>query len=166
MSTSLRFLGVIAKGAGRFSTELKLPGRSLIPGSHPGWPESVHPGTLNIRITQFPDNFGELGEGSNTGKFDSGNFAPAFTFPADLIAGNTLPPKLENPRRGIGQAWEALLHLPDRHFHECWMIRRVGSQMPNFIELVSSICIRDTYNITIHTEPEVVLDIFEGKSLP
>ena len=162
MRSKLTFEGVTTRGRGLFSKQIKLPGRSQIIPIPPKWPEIVHRGTFNIRITNIPDGFESLGEGNGTGRFDSGNFAPAFKFPAELIEGNTLSPTNESPLRGLGQAWEAHLHLPSGKTHECWMFRRFGSQMAKYIELVSSLGIRDTYSIPPHIELEVLLDIFEG----
>lgn len=162
MRQVLRFRGRPMKGAGRFAREPVLPGRLIVPNAPIDWPMTLASGTFNLFIIQYPDNFDSLGPDDNTKKFDSGLFAPAFSIPAEMIEGNTLPPIDHFPQRGTGQAWEAIIYLPNGKEVPCWMFRRIGSNMPDRIELVSHENIRKTYDIPEDSNIEVTLDIFEG----
>ncbi len=153
----LVFHGSPKKGAGKFSIELVIPGRNELADAPPDWPEYLQPGTLNIFVQQLPPT---IPDHENTAWFDLGEFSPAVIIPSNLIQNNTLPATPELPQRGTGQAWRVVMRTGTKLEIHCWMFRRIGSRMPNRIELVSECCLRDLDGVT-ENHP-VTLTIFEG----
>jgi hypothetical protein len=49
----LEFEGTVINGLGTHS-ELLVPGRALLPQAPTDWPETVHPGSLNLRVASYP----------------------------------------------------------------------------------------------------------------
>ena len=140
--TPLRFHGRVVPGCHRFHTQVVIPGRDALEAACPvGWPELLHPGTLNVQIDpegrpsafDTPDGLRAL---------DTGVVAPAFVIPGGRIKGNTLCPTPENPSNGTAQVWRAELEHADG-CQPCWVLRRIGSGYSGVLELVSEYHLRN-----------------------
>jgi len=156
----LKFEGSPRKGGGGFSS-MVLPGKNDIEDPPYRWPGKFEPGTLNIRVGNFPLEFNLIFDGDNDLRlFDSGLFGPAIKFPGNLIEGNTILPTEDDPYRGIGQAWNAVL-FKNGNSIPCWMFRRIGSNLSVDVELISEEPLRKKYQIN-NGDP-VNLIIYEGR---
>jgi CTP-dependent riboflavin kinase len=136
---TLVLTGSIVSGKGHHS-KITIPGRSSLPRAPDDWPETLHPGSLNVRID---DRFGlpkPLAKcpGEFIDKLDSRMFRPAFEIPFDSIRNNDLKPTPKKPRRGDAQVWRASLFLVPRQLRiECWVLRRFWSSIKKQLEIVS-----------------------------
>ena len=158
---TLRFIGVVRKGVGRFAAELTLPTRDRMSVPIRDWPEAPQPGTLNVRINSdgFPNDFLEFFDGPDVRYLDSRRFAPEAELKASDIGNNTLPPLPERPDRGSAQVWRALLrNLETGEEQQCWVLRRIGSGLVKDLELVAGENLRDSLRLYDGTPVEIDMD--------
>jgi hypothetical protein len=164
-SDTLRFVGKTIKGSGCFSKQLHVPGESAIPGLIRDWPEELERGTLNVLIDQngFPQKFTNT-FGSQIGGLDQRQFLPEVELHHSKIGNNTLAPK-EGDRedKGNAQIWRAYLTKTEsRQTLQCWVLRRIGSNMPFRLECVAGVKIREALNLPEEVNDRVELTI-EGE---
>lgn len=160
----LVFQGVVQSGMGMYS-ELSFPGPDEIARAPSDWPdpETMQPGSLNIAITEYPDNLENLTGVTNriTG-LDNGHFQPEFSIPAASIGANALMPRNGgDPKRGIAQIWRCNVENQDTgEKFDAWVVRRIGSAYYNILELMADRKLRDTHNLEDGTP--VTLTVFDG----
>lgn len=136
----LEFEGIVVNGQGDHN-RLFVPGRSLLSESPQDWPETLHAGSLNVRIASYPLAWRERGLAASVRVLDTEVFPPLFLIPRDQIRNNQLTPTPSKPRRGIGQVWRASL-IANGGELDCWILRRVDSGLRDVLELVSGEPIR------------------------
>lgn len=134
--TSLVFLGEIVKGIGRHK-ELTIPGRGLLVAASPDWPERLVPGSLNVHVTRYPDEFQSRRLPREVKVLDRCGFQPTFIIPQNAMRNNKLLPDEKRPRRGTAQVWRATITLDGQPETACWLLRRIGSGLGHDLELVS-----------------------------
>jgi hypothetical protein len=154
----LEFAGNVVNGIGKHS-ELFIPGRSELPECPLDWPEKLFPGSLNVRISKYPNEFASRGLPPFATALDVAGFEPQFTIEQHLILENKLTATQAMPRRGEAQIWRALLIAPN-HEVGCWILRRFGSALKDQIELVSSIGLRNELGLASDREWPVVVRMF------
>ena len=123
--SALRFRGVVRKGVGRFAKELTLPGKSKLSKLIRDWPETLQPGTLNIRVGGFPAEFVENLGRPDIRLLDSRRFSPEAELDWKEIRGNTLRPRAGQPDRGNAQLWRGT--LTNLTTGATRLLRRIGS---------------------------------------
>ena len=124
-------------GIGQHST-LQVPGRSALPTAPVDWPEALYPGSLNVRIDEYPEEFRRRGLTNRVMELDRSWFAPEFEILRLQFGNNLLGPRPGVPRGGDAQVWRAMLSLADTGTrHECWVLRRLGSQVGEQLECVA-----------------------------
>ena len=173
----LEFKVMVANGFGSFS-RLIFPGKTQLINEAPKdtsenftptdeWPEKLCQGSLNCKVTEFPDNFQEaVGDGQGIGAFDNGLYTPAFSIPHDMIGGNQFGPTSENPRKGIGQVWDCTVtkhHSTADNQFSAWHLRRVVGNTSGYldvIELVSDRRLREAH--ALETGMEMTLKMHLG----
>jgi hypothetical protein len=136
----MRFVGVVAKGRGKFSVQLRLPSKDQLSLAIRDWPEVAAAGTLNVHVERsgFPVEYLANFKEPSFRHLDSRRFAPEAELPWSDIGGNTLPPSREQPDRGRAQVWRAtLMDLRTRNECLCWVFRRIGSGLRSELELVA-----------------------------
>lgn len=139
---ALVFFGRVATGIGCHA-DLIVPGRHLLGQVDDDWPVLLYPGSLNIRVLHFPTAFREHGLTEDVEALDSGQFAPAFEIPRDLLRNNKLGPSRGMARRGDAQVWRARIDSGQGVALECWVLRRFGSKVGSQLELVAGSRLRD-----------------------
>lgn len=140
MAESLEFSGRYAKGATLFSQKIQIPGQCEINKLIDGWPASVHPGTMNVKIDPegFPPALISRFRTKSVKHLDSSLFRPITEIPAHAIGGNTLPPTDTWPERGNGQVWHArITNQKSQNIRDCWLLRRIGSGYADVLEFVA-----------------------------
>lgn len=137
---NLAFEGIVVNGQGDHS-KLFVPGRSLLSGASEDWPETLQPGSLNVRIGAYPLAWRERGLAATVKVLDTDVFPPEFLIPQDRMQSNQLIPTPSSPRRGIGQVWRATLNA-NGGYVDCWVLRRVDSGLRDVLELVAGYAIR------------------------
>ena len=162
----LRFKAVVQDGEGRFS-RMHFPGRQEMLDSpltdNPNenhtpsedWPEELFNGSMNCRITEFPEDFAQIaGEGDRIAALDTTDtFTPEFSIPRELIENNVVRPYSDacNPRKGIAQVWKCVVTNEETgQEFDAWHVRRVDGTYPPFhgiIELMSDKKMRDAYGL-------------------
>ena len=157
----LEFSGKIKRNKGLFHN-MSIPGRRELASAPADWPETLIPGSLNIRIDLglLPDVFSAIGSGKNMKEFDSGDFRPEFEISHDKLMGNSLLPTADQPRKGTAQIWRANLATAAGTDVKCWMLRRIGSSIGAQIELVSEHHLRTLLGLEDGTPVNVT--IYEG----
>ena len=141
--TKLIFGGVVSSGIGKHQT-LVVPGRAALLGAPVEWPEKLYPGSLNVRIDEYPNQLAAHGLDNRVSELDRGEFAPAFEIPRAAIGNNHLGPRPEVPRGGDAQVWKAVLLRGAEAVHvPCWALRRFGSQVGEQLEFVAEHRLRD-----------------------
>ncbi len=87
----LVFRGHIGSGVGNYS-KMVIPGRTALACAPDDWPETLYPGSLNVKIVKdrYPDELLARCAGKLLQKLDSQVFSPAFEIPHDAIKGNKL----------------------------------------------------------------------------
>lgn len=141
------FKGKIRDGRGNFS-KMKIPGRSSLPIAPNDWPEVICPGSLNVKVMEYPEELESLGPGNHIQKLDNGLFQPAFVIPHDRIIGNTIRPILHAPENGNAQVWRAKLAVAQTGIQfPCWVLRRIGSGVAKQLEIVSEDHLRSKYGL-------------------
>lgn len=146
----LEFRGVVADGAGLFSQQIKIPGSCELTESISGWPLIIYPGTLNVRIDLdgFPAVFAKRFHSNSLKHLDSRDFTPITEIAAHLIGNNTLPPTKAMPDRGNAQVWNAKLsNLKTANKAQCWVLRRIGSNLASVLECVAGESLRSVLNL-------------------
>ncbi len=124
-------------GVGQHFT-LLVPGRSALSSAPVDWPEALYPGSLNVRIDEYPDGFRQHGLTNRVIELDRGWFAPEFEILRGQFGNNRLEPRPGVPRGGDAQVWRATLSLPGTGTRqECWVLRRFGSQVGEQLEFVA-----------------------------
>ena len=115
-----------------------MPSASKVSAEIRDWPESVQPGTLNIRLSSFPDEYLAAFGALSVQALDTRIFRPEAELPWKEIQNNTLSPTQNAPDRGNAQIWRATLKA-DRTGSErqCWVLRRIGSGLTRNLELVA-----------------------------
>jgi len=141
----LEFEGIVINGIGKHS-ELFVPGRLLLPQAPTDWPETLHPGSLNVRVVSYPAVWRERGLAASVKVLDTGVFPPAFLILREQFGNNQLLPTPSKPSRGIGQVWRAALFAND-HRMDCWVLRRIDSGLRDVVELIADCAIRNRMNL-------------------
>lgn len=154
----LVFRGTVSDGAGRFAKELEVPGAGRVSVPIRDWPATLHPGTLNVRIREFPGGFAAIFGGESVRLLDSRRFSPEAEIPHDEIGNNTLPPTADKPDQGNAQVWRATLRA-DATQRECvcWVLRRIGSGLSRALECVSGERLRTTIEVETGDPVTVVM---------
>lgn len=133
-----------------------MPGASRISVPIQDWPEVLAPGTLNIRITSFPEEYLAVFGGPSVRHLDSRRFLPEAELAFEEIEGNTLPPNPSRPDRGRAQIWRANLHKVSSGGERlCWVLRRIGSGLKDDLECVAGESFRAA--LSLANGDEVVL---------
>ena len=156
------FLGQIVAGCGQHK-ELGLPGLSELDNAPDDWPESLHPGSLNILISlsNVPEILNSLGSGRYIQKLDNGFLKPEFVIEQHLIKNNTIGPNEKDKKRGHAQVWRAIIEaIKTSQKHACWVLRILDSGMWQHIEIVSEKYLRkqlgladgDFVNVSLYGE--------------
>lgn len=149
MRSSLVFHGFVKSGGGRFSNELVVPGASKSSVIIRDWPERLQPGTLNVRVDRFPDTYVQKFGQPDIRHLDSRMFLPEAELHHSEIANNTIRPQLGQPDRGNAQIWRALLTKLESCFQvQCWVLRRIGSNLSVDLELVSGSHLRNALSLS------------------
>jgi hypothetical protein len=150
---SLTFKAVVQVGEGRFSN-MAFPGRGELKAKPECWPIELQPGSLNCKITEFPDDFYDLaGEGDRIEALDHGRFKPEFRIPRQAIKNNVVRPydKHDNQEKGIAQVWRCLVTNEDTgQAFEAFHVRRIDGSYPPFhgiMELMSDKHLRDCFDL-------------------
>lgn len=141
---ALTFHGHIEPGVGRYS-KMTIPGRAAFPDAPNDWPETLQPGSLNVKISAdgYPKELLSRCNGELVQKLDSQMLSPEFEIPRNAIQNNKLKPKPDKPRGGDAQVWRASLIVPNRQVpFDCWVLRRFGSRIREQLEIVSDIHLR------------------------
>jgi hypothetical protein len=134
----LRFEGAVKAGIGRHS-ELIVPGRGVLRDAPHDWPESLCPGSLNIRVDHYPAVLDQRGLSNRIAELDRSLFRPEFEIPRDLLGNNQLRPRSGVPRGGDAQVWRARLTTLDGSLTlRCWALRRFGSRVGEQLEFVAA----------------------------
>jgi CTP-dependent riboflavin kinase len=140
----LRFEGTICTGKGQHTT-LVVPGKRALPDAPADWPEELYPGSLNVVVDRYPDEFRLRGLENSVTELDRGCFVPAFEIPRSQILNNLLCPRPGVPRGGDAQVWRATLFVPTaERTLECWVLRRFGSRVGEQLECVAGHRLRDS----------------------
>ena len=154
----IKFSGSVVNGIGRH-VELFVPGSGSVEKAPMDWPERLCPGSLNVRISRYPELFTERGLALTTKTLDVAGFQPAFTIPQAVLGNNQLKATLAMPHRGQGQVWRAVLEVSGRNM-PCWVLRRFGSGLADQLELVSHKKMRDELQLTRDKEWPAVVTVF------
>lgn len=142
-SISLVFGGVVTSGIGAHH-KLFVPGRLLLPSAPRDWPEVLQPGSLNVRIAEYPKGFAQHGLRNSVRELDKSAFAPAFKIERERLIGNTLHPTPRMPRGGEAQVWRSRLSIEKLQLEiDCWVLRRLGSRVDEQLEIVHRDKLRD-----------------------
>ncbi len=147
---SLIFQGKVKKGVGDHA-KLKIPGRNSLKNAPPDWPETLCPGSLNIRIDGYPSEFKHLSPTEKVKNLDSKYFRPAFTIPQNQILNNSILPSTETPENGTAQIWRAILQIQTNENstnQDVWVFRRIGSKISSQLELVSNLHLRQALSLS------------------
>lgn len=147
---SLVFDGVVINGRGGHA-ELGVPGRHELPSAPHDWPEQLFPGSLNLRVLQYPSEFRGRGLPESVKVLDAIPFGPEFTIPHGAMRNNKLTPTPAMPRRGTAQVWRTQL-TANGHTVMCWVLRRIGSGLGRELELVSAEGLRAKLGLCRETE--------------
>jgi hypothetical protein len=119
----LAFAGSVVNGQGDHN-KLLVPGRSSLPDAPEDWPQTLQPGSLNVKIGAYPLAWRERGLAASVKELDTGVFPPEFLIAQDQMQNNQLTPTRSKPRRGIGQVWRATLSANGGCLDR-WVLRRV-----------------------------------------
>lgn len=138
----LIFRGTVTSGIGHHS-ELFVPGREMLPQADMEWPSVLHPGSLNIRIADYPPQFAEKKLPTTVEALDSAQFVPAFEILRDQLGNNRLRSTSAMPRRGDAQVWRARIFTASGALVRCWALRRFGSRVGEQLEFVAGRRLRD-----------------------
>jgi hypothetical protein len=134
----LRFEGVVKAGIGKHS-DLIVPGRGFLRHAPHDWPESLCPGSLNVRVDRYPVALVQRGLSNLIAELDRSLFKPEFEIPRDMLGNNQLGPRAGVPRGGDAQVWRARLTTFDGSLTlSCWALRRFGSQVGEQLEFVAA----------------------------
>ena len=149
MPDLLVFQGIVARGAEKFGEELVVPGSADLPVAIEDWPENLEPGTLNVKIKDYPPSFLEaFGSNADVKHLDTRRFEPEVELPYDAIENNTLPPTPDFPDKGRAQIWRAKLGSGGNSEGQlCWVLRRIGSGYANVLECVAGVHLRTTLGV-------------------
>ncbi len=148
MASALTFAGEVTKGAGHHS-ELFVPGKTLLPNSPPDWPEKLQPGSLNVKIDQggYPEEFGHFGIKITLKPLDGVRYPAALEIPQEAMGNNLLGPLQDMPDRGRGKVWRARVEADSFNF-PALALRRIGSRLPDQLELISDVHLRSNHALT------------------
>ncbi len=139
----LVFGGVVSGGVGRHAA-LYVPGRSELNMAPADWPERLHPGSLNVVVDEYPEEFRSRGLANRISELDKGRFVPEFEIRREQFRNNLLQSRPGVPRGGDAQVWRALLSQQNaRMAIRCWALRRFGSQVGEQLEFVAGTRLRD-----------------------
>jgi len=134
----LEFEGVIAAGIGKHS-ELIVPGRVVLRETPHDWPEVLFPGSLNVRVEEYPEALGRHGLLNRIAELDKSLFRPAFEIPREDLGNNQIYPRPGVPRGGDAQVWRAQIKTLDGSLTlMCWALRRFGSGVGEQLEFVAA----------------------------
>jgi CTP-dependent riboflavin kinase len=154
----LEFVGNVINGIGKHS-ELFIPGRPQLSDCPVDWPIKLFSGSLNVRISKYPDEFAARGLPPLVTSLDIASFEPQFTIARHLMHINALAATQAMPHRGNAQVWRASLITSNREV-QCWVLRRFGSALKDQIELVSSISLRNELGLVRDREWPAVVRMF------
>jgi hypothetical protein len=145
---SMRKLEFIGKVQDDATPELIIPGRDELFLKPEDWPTQLAPGTVNIKISSFPEGFAEIGEGEGLARLDAGKFRPALVIPQRKIIGSILTPDADHPTRGFAEAWRADLQaIGTGQVTTCWAMWIIGSDATQTIRLVAEEDLRSRLNL-------------------
>lgn len=121
--------------------------------------------TLNVLIDdygfppEFVDRFGKRVEA-----LDQRQFLPEVELPYDRIGNNTLAPKAgDREDKGNAQIWRAhIKKIESGQVLQCWVLRRIGSNMPSRLECVAGVKIREALNLLEESNDPVEV-VVEGR---
>jgi len=170
----LEFQAVVQVGEGMFS-RMVFPGRDEIKGAPSDWPlrtseaeGHLQPGSMNCKITSFPDDFNAVaGAGDRIAALDSGHFTPVFSIPREAIKNNRVGPwgADDNQRKGIAQAWRCVVTKNDtQEEFNAWHVRRIDGTYPPFhgiIELMADRKLRDAHGLEDGTA--ITIKMYKGE---
>lgn len=123
------------------------------------WPETLFPGSLNVRVAHFPKEFAARGLQPSAKALDTAGFAPEFMIRQELMLNNKLTATPSMPQRGTAQIWRASLEAADQQA-PCWVLRRFGSGLDDQIELVSSASLRELMGLPCEQEWPAAVTMF------
>lgn len=110
----------------------------------PDWPDRLYPGSLNLRVEQYPADLAARSLKNRVSELDRGLFIPEFEIPRNRFGNNRLGPQPGVPKGGDAQVWRALLsRYGDGDRIACWALRRFGSQVGEQLEFVAGCRLRD-----------------------
>lgn len=154
----LKFEGAVVDGIGKH-TELIVPGRGYVSQAPADWPETLKPGSLNVRIAAYPTQWREHGLALSAKVFDTGIFVPEFRISQDQFGNNRIVPAPSKPLRGSGQVWRALLVTNGGQL-ECWVLRRIDSALSDVLEVVSEYAIRSRLGLERNKDWPATLAVY------
>jgi hypothetical protein len=158
---TVRFVGVVVKGCGKFSVQLRLPTKDQLSVAIRDWPAIAAAGTLNVHVepSGFPLEYLANFKEPSFRHLDSRRFAPEAELPWADIGNNTLPPLPERPDRGRAQVWRAsITNLRTKDLRICWMLRRMGSGLRSQLELVAHENLRAALTLLDGSPVEVTIE--------
>lgn len=151
----IQFTGKIRSGKGEHS-DLVIPGSSELGKIISDWPKCFYPGSLNVGINGYPEGFSASPDGVT--RLDSGAIQPTVVLDWNQIKNNKLRPKQDNPQRGTGQFWPAVLTVDKTgESIDCWVFRRINSTIKKQLELISQKRIRESLSLDDGTEVSIKL---------
>ena len=160
----LIFRGSVVTGSGHYSSDLRFPGRDQHLAAPPDWPETICQGSLNIRVQRYPSEFLARADPPDVTLLDRKVFSPAWVIPQAAIRGNTIgEDRPGGSDLGDAQAWRAdLRHLHAEGVEHVWVVRRIGSTMRWYLELMAGVRLRDAMGLIDGSEVEVAMSVSDG----
>lgn len=146
----IEFKGKIISGQGDHY-DLGIPGKNELSHAPEDWPKTLCPGSLNVEISieDLPKELDNLGQGTLIKKLDNGILKPTFVIEQKAILNNTIGPKGPVKGRGDAQVWRAKIIVEkSKEIYDCWVLRRLDSEMTKHIELVSDKYLRETLKLS------------------
>jgi hypothetical protein len=157
----LEFRGSITTNS-RAYHKLVFPDSGDAPDVPADWPGSkLYRGSLNVTvdIEGFPANWQDLGTQPLVKRFDDKRFKPEFVIPGTAIENNTRTPETTGiPDGGDAQVWRATLRVDETGDEiDCWLVRRIGSGVARYLELVSEFYLRERMALRDGTKVTVIV---------
>lgn len=161
MTETLDFKGRITTNSRQYY-KLSFPGPNEIRGIPDNWPgRDLHPGSLNVTVDDdgFPTNWDEFGALPRVKRLDSKLFLPEFVIPGPTIENNDRTPETTGiVDGGDAQVWRAKLRVDETGNEiDCWLVRRIGSGVARYLEIVSEFYLRDKMELVDGTKVTVIV---------
>jgi hypothetical protein len=158
---TLIFKGRITTNSRQYA-KLLFPDSNELSGAPDDWPgRNLYRGSLNVTINDdgFPTKWDRFGKLPKVKRLDSKLFAPEFVIPGRTIENNILTPQRTGlPDGGDAQVWRANLRVDETSEEvDCWLVRRIGSGVGNYLELVSESFLRSKLNLEDGTRVTVTV---------